>query len=122
MEYHIIYDLMIKRINMLKDRTFKESDRLRALYIYGEFIHKNGLNLSKYGVFAQIVPLRIYNDTHTKVYQAIIYWLLICKQIGFYKDLARGIGKMLYETRMYPDEWGIEMKQEREKRKKRNKN
>jgi hypothetical protein len=94
-------DYIVKQIH----KTFEYDECLAMLYLYGEAMENND------EIFE--IPSRIYNDTKRKVNQTIQIWLLVSKRIGFYKDITRYIAQILYNRRMFPEEWGVSLRPER---------
>lgn len=49
--------------------------------------------------------LQIYQRTWAAAHNATVTFLLCCKQLGVYKDVAKMIGKFIWESRINPDFW-----------------
>lgn len=51
------------------------------------------------------LAMEYYKIRHNRVQEATICWLLIAKRMRLYKDVARIIGKMVFESREYEGIW-----------------
>lgn len=56
-----------------------------------------------------------YTHRYGEAQKATICWLMIAKRVGFYKDLARLIGKMIFASREELDVWSEKMKKKNKK-------
>lgn len=72
--------------------------RYQSMYLYGQY---GGFFCNEY---LKKEAIDIYRKTTEKARLATLCWMWIARGV-FYKDLAKMIGKMVYESRYKPAEW-----------------
>ena len=82
--------------------------RLQSLFLYGEYFTSNRDD----GSIRMDLALTVYNLSSVKARDTTLRWMLISKPLRVSKDIAKLIGRMVYNSRYTPHVWISEEKQD----------
>jgi len=82
--------------------------RLQSLFLYGEYFISNRDD----GALWMDLALTVYNLSSVKARDTVIRWMLLSKLLLVSKDIAKLIGRMVYNSRYTPHVWISEKKQD----------
>jgi hypothetical protein len=95
--------------------TKTQLNREKQCFIFGRWLNKRTEPERLLPVFSN--SIRIYREAINKVTKACMCWMLICKEMHLYKDVAKMIGVNLWESRENMDEWKVKLKRHGPERK-----
>lgn len=87
--------------------TKTEFDRENQCFVFGRWLSKRTETDRLQPMFAN--SIRIYTETIEKAKKACLYFLLVCKEMRVYRDIAKLIAKMLWDEREDVAGWNVNL-------------
>ncbi len=109
MIYKYIEDALHKRTRL---------ERTEQCFVFGKWLVNQRHSKRSQPIFAN--SMRIYRETIDKAFLATQFWMFAAKELGVCRDVARMIGRLIWNTREDPVGWKVGIKRELPERKRKN--
>jgi len=92
-------------------------ERTEQCFVFGKWLVNQRHSQRSQPIFAN--SMRIYRETIDKTFKATQFWMFAAKELGVCRDVAKMIGRLIWDTREDPVGWKIGIKRELPERKRR---